>query len=116
MRIIKSFGYAFRGLAAALREESNLRIHLLALTMVVSLGFYFDIKTWEWCILIFVISLVFSMELINSALENLTDLVSREQNPVAGKVKDIAASAVLVAAAGSIIIASLIFGKYLFTP
>ena len=113
MRMIKSFGFAFKGLASAFREQLNLRIHLLALTVVVAMGFYFDIKAWEWCVLILAVSLVFSLELINSAMENLTDLVTREQNPLAGKVKDISAAAVFVASIASLIIGVIIFGKYL---
>ena len=113
MKMIKSFGFAFKGLVSAFREQINLRIHLLALTVVVALGFYCDISAWEWCVLILSVSLVFSLELINTAIENLTDLVTREQNLLAGKVKDISAAAVLVASITSIIVGIIIFGKYL---
>ena len=73
-----------------------MRIHFLASTIVVLLGFYFSIEAWEWCILILVSTLVISLELINSGIENLVDLVTLEQNLMARKVKDIAAAAVLI--------------------
>jgi diacylglycerol kinase len=57
-------------------------------------------------------AIVISLELVNSAIENLTDLVTREQNPLAGKVKDISASSVLVAAISSVIIGIIIFGRH----
>ncbi len=113
MKMLKSFGYALKGLASAFRDQLNLWVHLLALIVVVMLGFYFDIVAWEWCVLILSVGLVFSLELINSAIEDLTDLVTREQNPMAGKVKDISAAAVLVASLGALIIGVIIFGKYL---
>ncbi len=112
MKLIRSFAHAFRGLSSALREEQNLRIHFLALIIVGALGFYFRIETWEWCVLILTGALVISLELVNTAIENWTDLVTREQNPLVGKIKDISAAAVLVAAIGSVVIGICIFGKY----
>ena len=112
MKLIRSCAHALRGLSGAFREESNLRIHFLASTIVVLLGFYFSIEAWEWCILILVSTLVISLELINSGIENLVDLVTLEQNLMARKVKDIAAAAVLIAVTASLVIGSVIFGKY----
>ena len=55
------------------------------------------------------IALVISLEAVNTALEYLTDLVSPERHPLAGKAKDVAAAAVLIAAIGSAIVGLLIF-------
>jgi diacylglycerol kinase len=60
------------------------------------MGFYFHISEEEWLIILVFIGAVISSELINSSIENLTDLVTKEQLPLAGKVKDISAAAVLV--------------------
>ena len=76
-------------------------------------GFYLSIAAIEWCILLLCIALVIGLELVNTALENLVDLVTRERNPLAGKVKDIAAGAVLVVSIITVIIGLIIFRKYL---
>lgn len=112
MKLLRSFGYAFKGLLTALSEQQNLKIHAAATAIVVLLGFYYAISAIEWCILLIMIALVIAAELINTAIENLTDLVTKEQNPLAGKVKDIAAAAVLVLSIVSGIVGILIFAKY----
>ncbi len=114
MKWIKSSGYAFNGLRKAWTGQLNLRIQSVVMAIAVVLGLYFKIRPWEWCTIIAIGAVVISLELINTAIENLTDLVTREQHPLAGKVKDISAAAVLVAAVASILIGIMIFGKYLF--
>ena len=114
MTWMKSFGYAFRGLTKAWTEQRNLRIQGWVMALVIAFGLYFKIRPWEWSTIILTGTLVISLELINSAIENLTDLVTREQNPQAEKVKDISAAAVLVAAGASVFIGIIIFWKYLF--
>ena len=110
MRWIKSFEYALNGLRKAWTDQLNLRIHCGVLALAVALGFYFKISLWEWCTIILAGTLVISLELINSTIETLTDLITPEQNPLAGKAKDVSAAAVLVAAVASIIIGIIIFG------
>jgi diacylglycerol kinase len=112
MKLLRSFGYAFKGLLTALSEQQNLKIHAAATVIVVLLGLYYAISAIEWCILLIMIALVIAAELINTAIENLTDLVTKEQNLLAGKVKDIAAAAVLVLSIVSGIVGILIFAKY----
>lgn len=112
MSLFKSFRYAFRGLAVAVREQRNLKIHLGAALVVTALGFWFGISATDWCVLLIMIGLVLGLELINTAIENLTDLVSPEFHPLAGKVKDIAAAAVLVVSIISVIVGLIIFYYY----
>ncbi len=112
MNLIKSFAVAFKGLKVAVREERNMKIHLLAAIVVIAAGFYFEITSIEWLVIMVMIGLVICAELINSAIENLTDLVSKEKQPLAGKVKDVAAGAVLFASFISVIVAIIIFAKY----
>lgn len=107
------FVYAFRGIVVALREQRNLKVHLAATLAVVSAGLYYPITRIEWCILLLCIALVMGAELINSALEDLVNLVTREHHPLAGKVKDMAAGAVLVAAVMAAIVGAIIFLPYL---
>lgn len=112
MKLWRSFGYAINGLLTALREQQNLKIHVAAALVVVALGFWFNVSAVEWCILLIMIGLVIAAELINTSIENLADLVTKERHPLAGKVKDIAAAAVLVLSIVSVIVGIIIFAKY----
>lgn len=104
-----SFRHAFRGIFCVIRSQHNFRIHLGFAILVVLAGFLFSISALEWLVLMLTIALVLSLEMINSAIEYLVDLVTKERHPLAAKVKDIAAGAVLVAAIISIIIGLIIF-------
>ncbi|MBK9335124.1 MAG: diacylglycerol kinase family protein [Lewinellaceae bacterium] len=104
-----SFRYAFRGLADLFRTQPNARFHLAASVAVVLAGFWFDISRLEWIAVAFCIALVLALEAVNTAIEYLTDLVSPDYHPLAGKAKDVAAGAVLVAAIGSAAVGVLVF-------
>ena len=110
----KSFVYAFNGIRASLGEQRNLKVQSLIALITIAAGFYYNITTNEWCIVLLSIALVMGLEMINSAIENLVNLVTQEKNFLAGKVKDMAAGAVLFAAVLAVIIGILIFGKYVF--
>ena len=106
---VASFRYAFRGLIDLFKSQVNARIHGAAAAAVVLAGFYFQISRTEWIALSLCILLVFSLEAINTAIEYLTDLVSPDFHPLAGKAKDVAAAAVLLAALGAVIVGLIIF-------
>ena len=110
---IKSFGYAFKGIASLLKKEHNAWIHCLAIVVVTTLGFYFHITPTEWCIVLLCFGMVLAAEGFNTAIERLVDLVSPERHPVAGDVKDVAAGAVLICAIAAAIIGCIIFLPYL---
>jgi diacylglycerol kinase len=112
MSFIRSFVVACRGFAVAVKEERNMKIHLSTALLVISLGFYFKVSQLEWIILLIMIGLVIGAELLNTAIENLTDLVSPEKQALAGKVKDIAAAAVLFISFISVVVRFVIFAKY----
>lgn len=105
----RSFKYAFSGIITATKTQANFRIHLIATILVALMGFYFQISYAEWILIILSIGFVISAELFNSAIEFLTDLVSPLQNDIAGKVKDMAAGAVLISAVSAAIIGLIIF-------
>ncbi|MBM6743907.1 diacylglycerol kinase family protein [Drancourtella massiliensis] len=105
----RSFGYAFAGIWTGIRKERNMKIHCTALLMVVIAGIAFRITVSEWCICIVLCALVMSLELVNTALEAVVDLVTEEKKPLAKIAKDTAAGAVLIAAIASVIIGLLIF-------
>ena len=106
---IDSFRYAFKGLADLFRHEPNARVHAVAGVCALSAGFYFQISRPEWTIIVLSIAIVLSLEAANTALERLTDLVSPEHHPLAGRAKDVAAAAVLIAATGAAIVGAIIF-------
>jgi diacylglycerol kinase len=106
---IESFKYAFRGIAMVLKSEKNMLIHLIISILVLICGILFQISTTEWMICLLCFGLVFSTEMINTAIETLVDLVSPNHHKLAGKAKDIAAGAVLVAAIFAAITGLIIF-------
>ena len=113
-KFLKGFEYAGQGIKASIVEQRNLKIQAVIALVVVVAGFYFDITVIEWCVILFAIALVMGLEMMNSAVESLVDLVSPDYKPLAGRVKDIAAGAVLFAAILAAIIGVLIFGQYFF--
>ena len=106
---IRSFRYAIEGLKIAIKEEHNIRIHLVISLIVIISGFILQISNTEWLVICILISLVLSLELINSAIENLCDHISPEWHIMIKKIKDISAAAVLIASFGSVICGLIIF-------
>lgn len=106
---LMSFKHAFRGIFATIKNERNIKIHLLAVIAVIVMGFLYEISRSEWMICILLFGLVISSELINTAIEHTVDLVTKEDNRLAKLAKDAAAGAVLVNAIVSIIIAGIIW-------
>jgi diacylglycerol kinase (ATP) len=77
--------------------------------LVIIMGFVFNISITEWCICITLFGLVISLELINTAIETVVDMITLDKNEKAKKAKDISASAVLVSAMASVVIGLIIF-------
>ena len=106
---IKSFGFAIQGIIVFFKTQVNAWIHLLAAIVAGVTGYILKIDKTEWCWIVLAIAMVFVTELLNTALEFLTDLASPSIHPLAKKVKDIAAGAVLIAAIAAVVIAAIIF-------
>jgi diacylglycerol kinase (ATP) len=111
-KIVASTRYAVRGLRFLL-EERNARMLVAGTVVAVAAGLYFRLAPLEWCAVVFAITALWVAEGLNSALERLTDLVSPGFHPLAGKAKDIAAGAVLIALIGAVSIGVIIFGPRL---
>ena len=77
------------------------------------IGIAFDISRLEWVIVIVSISFIIGLELVNSAIEAVVDLVSPEYHPVAKVAKDLASAAVLTSGVGGLIAGLVIFGAYI---
>jgi diacylglycerol kinase len=106
---IRSFGYAFKGLGLAWREEFNFRFETLFAFATLILGAYFRISLTEWLFLILWFSIVLTAEVFNTALEELCDMLRTTHDPHVAKIKDLAAGAVLVASVGAAASGYLIF-------
>jgi diacylglycerol kinase len=106
---LKSFVHAFEGILDFIKYEPQAVIHAIATVLVVAAGFYFSINTTEWIAVIVAIGLVIISEMMNTAIEKLTDMVSPEYNPRAKVVKDLAAGAVLIAALAAAMIGIVVF-------
>ena len=108
-KLIFSFKYAFEGIITTIKEERNMFIHFLIAIIVVITGIYVRLSLNEWFICLLLFALVFSLELINTAIENTVDLVATKKNKKAKLAKDAAAGAVLIAAVFASIIGIIIF-------
>ena len=110
----QSFGFALKGIVTALRTERNFKIQFATALLVITTGLYYNITIGEWYVVLLAMALVLGLELMNSAIENMVNLVTKERNPLAGKIKDFAAGAVLIVSVISAVIGILIFWKYIF--
>ena len=109
--IRKSFFYAFRGIKTGIVKERNMKIHCLMAVLVTICGLIFHISRIEWCICLVLFGLVMSLELVNTAVEAVVDLVTEEYHPLAEIAKDTAAGAVLIAS-----IMAAVAGLIIFLP
>ena len=109
---LRSFAYAWAGLRTLLRTQHNAWIHAAATLLVMAAGAYFRLAASEWLWLVLAMTLVWTAEAFNTALEFLADAVTQERQPLIGQAKDVAAGAVLIAALGALIIGVLVLGPH----
>lgn len=108
-KLINSFKYPIKGLKYAYRNEQNLAVDVGVSIIVLIAGIIFKLSLVEWIIIIFLIGIVISLELINTSIEAVVDLVTEEYHPLAKVAKDTSASAVFIIAIVSAIIGIIIF-------
>ena len=108
-KILNSFKYAIQGFFYAFKTEKNMKIHTLAMFIVIVLGIWLKLNPIQWCLIVVAIVLVISAELFNTAIETVVDMISPEKNEKAKIAKDISAAAVLAVAIGAAIIGIIIF-------
>jgi diacylglycerol kinase len=101
--------YAIIGVIQVARTENNFKIQAIIAILVVITGFTLHISTTEWLVIILCIGMVLIAEILNTALEKITDMVSPGWNEKAGSVKDVSAAAVLVASLISSVCGGIIF-------
>jgi diacylglycerol kinase len=106
---LKSFAFAFNGLKILFKEEHNSIIHLIVTLLVITASIYFELNTYEWIAVIFSIGLVFTAEIMNTAIENIADFLTTEKNDKIKIIKDLSAAAVLVSTITAVTIGAMIF-------
>ncbi len=109
--LAKSFFFALNGLKTAAVKGRNFRIQIILGAIAILLAVIFQISVFEWLVLTLIIACVLILELINTAIEEIVNMVSPEIQERARIAKDVSAAAVLVAA-----IASVFIGIFLFLP
>jgi diacylglycerol kinase (ATP) len=112
---IDSFLWAFKGIGDAMKTQVHLRVHAVLAIMALSACYWFSVAPWVWVAVILCIGLVAGMEIMNTAVEYVVNLVSPEFHPLAGKAKDAAAGAVLVVALAALAVGLCIFGPKLIS-
>lgn len=111
MRFLKSFKHALQGIKQCAISEKNFRLQLIIAAFTFFSGMVFKISVHDWYAIFFCTALVLSLEMINTAIEKLSDAITKSFHPAIKQVKDIAAGAVCLAA-----VASLITGCFIFIP
>ena len=109
MRFLRSIGYAWQGIKYCFRSERNFRIELIIAFITLLFAIMLRIDSGEWLAILFCSSLVLSLEIINTAIEKLSNVVVASIHPIIKVVKDMAAGAVFLVSVVSIIVACIIF-------
>ena len=106
---LKSFGYAIRGFVGAVCDEGHLRFHLVAAVYVLVFSLFYHFSAVQTAVLVILIASVIAAELFNTAIENVCDAITKEQNEYIKRAKDISAGAVLVLSVAAVIVAVIFF-------
>ena len=106
---IFGFKCAFKGIWDTLKSESHMRFHMVAAFYVVIFSFFYSFSIIQWAILILTMVLVMVLEMVNTCIEKLCNLVADRYEPLVKIAKDISAGAVLLSAIGSAVVAVLFF-------
>ena len=106
---LKSFGCAIKGFFGAVCSEGHLRFHLVAAVYVLVFSLFYHFSAVQTAVLVILIALVIAAELFNTAIENVCDAITKEQNEYIKRAKDISAGAVLVLSVAAVIVAVIFF-------
>jgi undecaprenol kinase len=111
IRLVKSFSYALSGLKEVIRAERNMQLHLGISGIVILLAVVFRFSRFEWLILLLTIGVMLCLEMVNSAIERVVDLITTDYHPLAEKAKDASAAAVFVFSIISVLVGMLLFAN-----
>ena len=108
-KFIKSFGYAFTGIAKAFCVGRNFKVQVCFAACAIALGIAFSIETSEWAAIAICIGVVLGGECLNTAVEAIVDLASPDYHELAKRAKDCAAGGVLICSCASVAVAAFVF-------
>lgn len=112
-RWVKSANYAIEGILHSAKTERHLRYHLYAAASVLLLSYIIGVSRQDFLVIALVTIIVILAELLNTAIEAVTDLLSPEKTEMAKVAKDVAAGAVLITALGAATIGYIILMPYI---
>ena len=104
-KLFRSFGYALDGIYLAIKLDQNVRFHLIASIVVLTVSVLLRVTTVEFLFVLLAIFFVVITEMINTAIEEMTNLIINEHHVSAKIAKDVAAGAVLLSVAFALIVA-----------
>jgi undecaprenol kinase len=104
-----TFMFALLGIRVSLTTEKNLKFHFIFGLFVIVMGLTFNLTPTEWMFVLIAILGMMVVEMINTSIERVVDLITEEYHPLAKQAKDIAAGAVLIYAILSVLIGIIIF-------
>lgn len=104
-----SFKHALDGVIYTIRTQPNFRIHLVAAAIATIAGFYFNLSSAEWSVIVFIIGLVLVAEMINTSIESVVDLHTEKFHELAKVAKDVSAGMVLTTAVMAVVTSLLVF-------
>lgn len=111
--LLKSFKFAIEGIKLAYKYNRNIKIHTVVAVLVILLSLILRITWFEFGLILVVILMVMAAEMVNTAIEEMVDLIVQEHREQARIAKDVAAGMVLVTAVGSIVVGAVIFLPYI---
>ncbi len=113
-RLLRSIGFACAGIKYAVKTQRNMQIHLGMSLLALLASWWLGISYADTLLVLVVIALVLALELMNTAIETVVDLITTERHPLAKIAKDVSAGAVLVAAILSVVVGICVFGPPLY--
>jgi diacylglycerol kinase len=111
--LLRSFGYAFAGVAYIVRTQRNARIEIVIGVAAILLALWLGLGPLEWAVLAITVALVLALEWINTSLELAVSLASPDRHPSAKAAKDVAAACVLLGASTSVVVGLLLLAPRL---
>ena len=111
---LRSFNHAFRGLKYAVKNEKNFQNELLVAVIAVGFMFYYRISRLEMIVVVTMIMAVLIMEMVNTIVERIIDILKPGVHPYARLIKDLMAASVLLTSILALIIGLAIFIPYIF--
>lgn len=110
-----AFYNAFYGILCTAKVEAHVKFHWLATILIIIAGLWFSVSLIEWCLLLICIGIVISLEMLNSSVEKICDMVHPEYHEKVKYIKDVAAGAVLLFSIVAAIIGLIVFLPYVAT-